>query len=138
MWFITLYSPVNCPGNPSQSLVHGCYKDSTKNLLEHAQKCNPTDTPELQQITAFVNGTTYSPARFRFLLAMWCACRHQPFNIVGDKELQEILQMLYSCVDIPHPITVSCDVKEIFCLCKQNVAKFLQVLFLVVTVSILC
>jgi hypothetical protein len=81
-------------------------------------------------MTAFTNGTTYSPARFRFLLAMWCARRHRPFKIVHDDELVEIFQMLYDRVDVPHPTTVSRDVKEIFYICKENVGNVLQVLYL--------
>lgn len=81
----------------------------------------------MQQITAFSSGTTYSVARFRYLLAMWCARCYRPFNIVKDDELVEIFTMLYARIDVPHPITVSCDVKEIFRISKENVAKVLQV-----------
>jgi hypothetical protein len=93
--------------NPSKFLLRGRYEDSTKNLLDHQRNCNPADTPESKQITAFANGVKYSDACFRYLLAMWCACRHRPFNIVMNKELMEIFTMLYAHVKVPHPITVS-------------------------------
>ena len=73
------------------------------NLNCHVKQCDPDDTPSSQQMAAFSNSTTYAPARFRFILAMWCARRHRPFKIVQDDELVEIFQMLYSLVDIPHP-----------------------------------
>jgi hypothetical protein len=114
--------------SPSISLVRDRYEDSTANLNRHVKQCNPDETPSSQQMTAFTNGTTYAPARFRYLLAMWCARRHRPFNIVKDDELIEIFRMLYDRVDVPHPITVSRDVKEIFSLCKENVANYLQVI----------
>jgi hypothetical protein len=63
----------------------------------------------------------------RYLIAMWCARRHRPFNIVEDDELNEIFHMLYARVEVPHPTTVSRDVKEIFYICKKNVVEFLQV-----------
>ena len=58
---------------------------------------------------------------------MWCARRYRPFNIVKDEELVEIFTMLYARVAIPHPITVSRDVKEIFRISRENVSKVLQV-----------
>ena len=58
---------------------------------------------------------------------MWCAHRHRPFKIVADPELVEIFQMLYHRAEVPHPVTVSRDVKEIFRLSKENVANILQV-----------
>ena len=103
------------------------FEDSTKNLLDHQRNCDPADILESQKIKAFANGVTYSAARFRYLLAMWCARRHRPFNIVTDEELVDIFKMLYARVDIPHPTTVSRDVKEIFELCKKNVIDTLQV-----------
>jgi len=108
-------------------LLRSRYEDSTKNLLDHQRNCDPADTPESKQITAFGNGAKYSDARFRYLLAMWCARRHRPFNIVTDEELVEIFTMLYARVEVPHPITISRDVKEIFQQCKQNVTDTLQV-----------
>lgn len=113
--------------NLSQSLVRGRYEDSTKNLLNHARKCEPADSAQSQQLAAFANGSTYSAARLWYLLAMWCARHHRPFNIVKDDKLNEIFLMLYARVEVPHPTTVSRDVKEIFHICKKNVAEFLQV-----------
>jgi len=113
--------------NPSVSLLRERFEDSTANLNRHVKQCDPDDTPSSQQMTAFTNGTTYAPARFRFLLAMWCARRHRPFKIIQDDELVEIFRMLYDRVDIPHPTTLSHDVKEIYIMCKENVSNILRV-----------
>ena len=115
--------------NPSQSLVHGWFEDSTKNLLDHACKCDPANTPQLQQLMAFMSSSTYSTAQFQYLLAMWCVRHHRPFNIVKDNELNEIFHMLYVHAEVPHPITVSRDIMDIFRVCKKNVVDVLQVWF---------
>jgi hypothetical protein len=78
---------------------------------------------------AFANGSTYSTTRFWYLLAMWCAHCHRPFNIVKDDELNEIFHMLYAQAEVPHPVTMSHDVKGIFDICKKNVVQVLQVCF---------
>ncbi|EKM53159.1 uncharacterized protein PHACADRAFT_56859, partial [Phanerochaete carnosa HHB-10118-sp] len=54
------------------------------------------------------------------------ACHHHPYAIVQDPELVEILQMLNSKVDIPHPKTVSRNVHEIFTISRESVGKILQ------------
>ena len=90
---------------------------------------NVTQTLHLhpKKMRAFTNGTTYSPMHFQFLLEMWCAHCHQPFKIVLDPELGAIFQMLYDCVDIPHPMTVSHDVSQIYNISKEQVTNVLQV-----------
>jgi hypothetical protein len=78
-------------------------------------------------MAAFASGSTYSEPRLRYLLSMWCARRHRPFAIVADPELIEIFTMLHARTNVPHPITVARDVREIFRLCKQNVVSMLKV-----------
>ena len=113
--------------NPSISLLRGQFEDSTANLNRHIRQCDLDITPSSQKMRAFANGATYSPMCFRFLLAMWCARRHWPFKIVLDPELGDIFQMLYDHVDIPHPMTVSHDVNQIYNISKEQVANALQV-----------
>jgi hypothetical protein len=93
-------------------------------LKHHVRICDPSDPSE--QIVAFANGTTYSPAHFRYLITMWCARRHRLFIIVEDPELVEIFRMLYARVNIPSHIMVSRDVQEIFEHCRGHVALSLQ------------
>jgi len=92
--------------NPSISLLCGQFEDSTENLNRHIRQCDPDIMPSSQKMRAFANGTTCSPMHFQFLLKIWCAHHHWPFKIVLDPELGDIFQMLYDCVDIPHPMTV--------------------------------
>jgi hypothetical protein len=115
--------------HPSEFVQRHRFEDSTGNLAKHVEKCTPAETSASQSITAFANGTTYSAPRFRYLLSIWCARRHRPFSIVMDPELVELFKMLYARVEIPHPKTISRDVKEIHLLCKERVAKMLGVGF---------
>ena len=116
---LTVLAPLICARtdfysrNPSKHVYRGDYEDSTGNLKRHANSCEPANTAESEAITAFANGATYSPARLRFLLAMWCASRHRPFAIVEDPEFKAILHMLYGRVNVPSRVTVSRDVQHI-------------------------
>ena len=103
------------------------YQDSTGNLSRHVKACEPVDTPETEMITAYAGGATYSPARLRFLVAMWCARRHRPFGIVEDPEFHEIAHMLYSKAKIPLRWTVSRDVQTLFDSTKVRVREHLKV-----------
>lgn len=62
----------------------------------------------------------------RYLLSIWVARRHRPFQIVQDPELIAIFRMLFAKVEIPSPSTISRDVREIFGLARSHVAKVLQ------------
>src|SRR3984957_6353244 len=113
--------------NPSIYVQHHRFKDSTGNLSKHVDKCEPNNAnATVQQITSFASGSTYTAHRFRYLLAIWCARRHRPFNIVADPELRKLFKMLYGQVHIPHPVTISRDVLEIFILSKERVAALLK------------
>jgi hypothetical protein len=123
--------------NPSEFIQRHHFEDSTSNLTKHVEKCAPSDTTASRQITAFTNGSTYSAPKLRYLLAMWCAWCHRPFSITTNPELVELFQMLYAQVEIPHPITISHDVREIFSICRKKVARVLEVRVCVVTDSII-
>lgn len=103
------------------------YEDSTANLTRHVKGCDPSDDSATQKIVAYANGSTYSPAKLRFLLAMWCARRHRPFLIIEDPELGENFHMLYGRIKLPSRVTISRDVREIFMHCHENVAEILDV-----------
>ena len=75
----------------------------------------------------FAQGSTYSTGAFRFLIIRWVTECHQPFKIVKDPPLQEMLKMLYGKVEIPSNMTVSHDVMEVHGILKGHVAKKLQV-----------
>ncbi|KAJ7599139.1 hypothetical protein C8J56DRAFT_722679, partial [Mycena floridula] len=59
-------------------------------------------------------------------LALWVSTRKRPFAIVSDPEYLEIVTMLQSRTDTPSPTTVSRDVKEIYSITKESVAKELH------------
>ena len=103
------------------------YQDSTGNLNRHIKACDPDDTPEAEMITTYASGVTYSPARLRFLIAMWVAHRHRPFLMVEDPEFWEILRMLYPKVQLPSRVTVSRDVQDIFERTRSRLKDLLKV-----------
>lgn len=75
----------------------------------------------------FASGTTYSPARLRYYLALWCARRHRPFVIVDDEEFRALLHMLYGRVEIPSRVTVGRDIKVMMAYCKGIVMALFAV-----------
>lgn len=103
--------------------------DGTGNLSKHVKQCEKKDqqVPEGQRINDFAHGSTYTKARFRYIFAKWIARRNRPFTIAQDPELLELFRMLYAKVEVPHPSTISSDVREIFRMARKQLAKVLQV-----------
>lgn len=112
---------------PSKSVSRAYYEDSTTNLKRHVELCDPADTAETDMIMSYAAGVSYSPARFRYLLAMWCARHHRPFVLIEDKELGEIFRMLYAKVDIPSRYTISRDVRLLHTDSHTRVIAFFMV-----------
>lgn len=110
-------------------LIRTRWDDSTSNLGRHISACTKGSTPPAgqQAIDAFAQGTTYNPHKFRFKLAVWIARRHRSYAIVQDPEFVDILRMLSSKAEIPHPTTISRDVCEIFAISRVFIGKILQV-----------
>ena len=75
----------------------------------------------------FALGSTYTPHQLRMKLALWVARQHRPFAIVENEELVDIFKDLNSKVIVPSRSTVSRDVKEIFEICRKEVAAILKV-----------
>ncbi|RDX39813.1 hypothetical protein OH76DRAFT_1300906, partial [Lentinus brumalis] len=117
-----------CKIDSSASCMRADYEDSTGNFGRHIAVCQPVDTPEAQVMEDFAKGVTYSWPRIRYLIALWCACRHRPFSIVEDKEFQEILQMLYPKVRLPSRFTVSRDIRQICDVTKDSVIAMFQLM----------
>ena len=97
------------------------------NLTRHVKACEPDKTAETELIEAYANGTQYSPVRVRFYVALWCARRHQPFQIVDDPELRMILKSLYAKVQLPSRATILHDVQDIHALSKEHVLEMFKV-----------
>lgn len=98
---------------PTKHVDRADSEDSTGNLRRHADCCDPDETPETELLATYAHGVTYTAARMRLLLALWCARRHRPYAIVEDPEIKEIFRMLYPRVYIPSRTTVSRDVRVI-------------------------
>ncbi|TFK81287.1 hypothetical protein K466DRAFT_502393, partial [Polyporus arcularius HHB13444] len=109
------------------TLLRADYEDLTGNLKRHITICKPVDTPEAQIMEDFAKGVTYSWPRIRYLIALWCACRHRPFSIVEDQEFQAILQMLYPKVRLPSRFTVSRDIRMACDVTKDAVIQMFKV-----------
>ncbi|KAH9852421.1 hypothetical protein C2E23DRAFT_730680 [Lenzites betulinus] len=113
--------------HPSKHVDRADYEDSTGNLKRHMSGCDPDDIPEVELITAYAQGASYSAARMRFYIAMWCARHHRPFVVVEDPEFRQLLKMLYAKAEIPKRMTVARDVRLIHTDCKERVTVYLKV-----------
>ncbi|KAK7441383.1 hypothetical protein VKT23_016631 [Stygiomarasmius scandens] len=91
-----------CKTNPSIVLHCAPYEDSTGNFTNHINKCSPE---KKGNIVDFAAGSTYTPASFRYEIAIWITRKCHPFQIVQDKELLKIFKSLYLFVDVPHPLS---------------------------------
>ena len=99
--------------HPSKHVDRKDYIDSTGNLNRHRQLCDPENIAQTEQIRTFASGVQYTPPRFRYLAAMWCARRHRPFSVVEDPEFCEVVRMLYGRAEIPSRISVSRDIQHL-------------------------
>lgn len=98
---------------PSEHVDRGDNEDSIGNLKRHADACDPEATLGSESIAAFANDATYSLARLRSLLVIWCVSRHRPFKIVEDPEFCGMLGVLYGKVQISSRVIVSRDVQVV-------------------------
>jgi hypothetical protein len=69
----------------------------------------------------------YSEATHRALIALRCAKSHRPFNMVLDAEYAQEVEMLQPGTMIPHPITVSRDIRSIYIEMLKHVREFFGV-----------
>ncbi|KAK7696329.1 hypothetical protein QCA50_000983 [Cerrena zonata] len=116
-----------CKVASSSVILRACHDEATSNLKHHTRHCEGKIAPAGQAINDYAHGSTYSKASFRYLLALWVSRHHCPFVIVQDEELLRIFRMLYSRVEVPHPTTVSRNVKYIFSRARLELGKILQV-----------
>ena len=124
-----------CPLNdncsyPSKFVDCADYEDSTGNLGRHRNICEPADSAKAQLIETYAARATYSHARLRYFIAMWCSRRHRPHQIVEDPEFHQILTMLFNKVKIPSRFTVSRDIQSVTDFVKGRVITMFQASFL--------
>jgi hypothetical protein len=87
--------------SPSIKVTLIRHDDSTSNLVRHVKSCNGGISAAASgSITAFAQGSTYTPQKFRMKLALWVAHCHWPFAIVEDKELVDIFTDLNNKVEV--------------------------------------
>lgn len=115
------YSPNAVP------LTRVRWDTSTGNLNRHLNQCKAKVAPAGQGINDFAHGSTYSKAKFRLLCSLWVARHHRPYTIIQDEELLAIFRMLYGRVEVPHPTTLSRDVREVYVMTQLTIARKLQV-----------
>ncbi|KIK75066.1 hypothetical protein PAXRUDRAFT_90816, partial [Paxillus rubicundulus Ve08.2h10] len=53
-------------------------------------------------------------AAHRAVIALRCATHQRPFNMVNDKYYKIEIQMLCPGTELPHPTTVSRDIKDLY------------------------
>jgi hypothetical protein len=107
--------------------------------MRHARECDNIASAGSGAITAFAQGSTYTPHKHRMKIALWVAHRNRPFSIVEDSELLDIFYDLNSKVVTPSLYTVSRDVKEIFQMSRVKVVEILKVCTcLCVAIMIMC
>lgn len=102
--------------------------DGTGNLGRHISTCDGRSVePSQSTITTFAAGSTYTKPLMRFKLTKWVTVRNRPYAIIADPKLVDIFRMLYAKVEVPHPSTLSRDVREIFTLARYEIGRILQV-----------
>ncbi|KAF8515750.1 hypothetical protein JB92DRAFT_2810694 [Gautieria morchelliformis] len=112
---------------PSKPCMCDPVDDGTLNLKRHVLACQHADCPESTAMAAFLHGSTYNVARFRYLIACWGVHHHRPYAIVDDQELSDSpTEMLDVHVTIPSRQTVSRDVVDIHAMSMAHVKTMLQ------------
>ncbi|KAG5649142.1 hypothetical protein H0H81_005989, partial [Sphagnurus paluster] len=87
--------------------------NGTSNLQNGATKCNER-RGIVQSRSAATASLTYSPAAHCALIALCCAHNHRSFESVADKFYAVEVEMLRPSTSLPHPTTVSRDIKAIY------------------------
>lgn len=70
--------------------------------------------------------TTYDLGTFRFLVAAWSARCFRPHSIIEDRELRQILTMLFAAVHIHSRQTVSKDISDMYERSRRAIALHLR------------
>lgn len=112
-------------------LNRACYDMTTSNLHSHVVMCNAVAAHDdvFVAIAANLPGSTYSPERLRALIDIWLASSSRPFALVNDAGFQDILHMFDRHVSIPSDHTISRDIREMYFIVWENLARFLEVCY---------
>ena len=116
--------------DPAQVVTRACYNVTTSNLQKHKEGC----AARIQEKMGIVaggggrSGSTYTPARLRAFLAIWFASSFRPYALVNDASFQDILRLFDPHVAIPSQPTVGRDIREMYFIARENLARFLEVM----------
>ncbi|KAG8903891.1 hypothetical protein FRC01_008939, partial [Tulasnella sp. 417] len=94
-------------GNLKRSIdsCEGKHPRETQNGANHANHASSSTNP---------TSSLYTPAGHRALIAIRCARRHRPANMVADPEYLLEVEMLRPGTIVPSPSTVARDIKDIY------------------------
>jgi hypothetical protein len=113
-----LYFLFTCKDFPDSHPVHQhpCMQSGqgTKNLQEGFRVCQNRSGDGTGNAACKVPTVKYTPANHQTLIAMRCAKSHRPMNSVADEDYQTEVEMLRPGTVLPHPSTVSRDIKSIY------------------------
>jgi hypothetical protein len=102
--------------------------DGTTNLQKSSSACDAL-RGVATSAAAVDNGSpgSYTPAAHRTVIAMRSATSNRPFNAVADKYYKMEVEMLRPGTVIPHPTTVSQDIKHLYVELSKTVRQYFKV-----------
>lgn len=105
--------------------------EGTSNLRLAAEKCDNKHRAHLTTTNnsspSNVGAIPYSRAAHRAIILLRCAKNHRPFNSVLDPDYQTEVQMLRPGTEIPHPITISRDIRTVYLEVLKTVRAYFAV-----------
>jgi hypothetical protein len=99
--------------------------NGTTNLQKTASACDALRGVAAPATVATL--TSYTPAAHRTVIAMRSATSNRPFNAVTDKYYKMEVEMLRPGTVIPHPTTVSQDIKHLYVELSKTVRQYFKV-----------
>jgi hypothetical protein len=107
-----------CKDHPDNHPVHQRARmqsgHGTKNLQEGLRACHNRTGDGTGNAATRVPSVKYTPANHRTLIAMRCAKSHCPMNSVADEDYWTEVEMLRPGTVLPHPSTVSRDMRSLY------------------------
>jgi hypothetical protein len=115
---LSLWFKFTCRTDPTQHAPqYRARKDTssgTNNLLRKALACDARHHSHELAKSSSAAPRPFSLARFRALLALWCAQNHRPFELVDNELFGAIVDELRPGTLLPDPTTISRDVRVIY------------------------
>jgi len=99
--------------------------DGTTKLQKSALVCDVLQGVAAPAMVA--TPTFYTPAAHCTIIAMRSATSNHPFNAVTDKYYKMEVEMLRPGTIIPHPTTISQDIKHLYVELSKTVRQYFKV-----------